>query len=135
MSVLPAGGFLVPPNTYPGNLTTLYSDDFVHWVTMQGDGNLVLYEQGRALWASGTNYWTGNNFTGWCAMQFDGNLVLYEQDGTPFWASNTSGNWGNYPSNVPDGSFPLSPYLNMQNDGNLVIYTEAAIWATGTQGQ
>jgi pseudomonalisin len=137
MAILPAGSYLVP-NPAQYNYTwsnVLYSNDGSHWLIIQTDGNLVLYETTKgAIWASGTNFWNGN-FQGWLAMQTDGNLVLYDQNGSPFWATNTSGNWGNAGYWVPDGSFQLSPYLNMQDDGNAVLYTEFPIFASNTFGQ
>jgi len=44
-------------------------------------------------------------------MQTDGNLVLYDTSGQPHWASNTQGN--------------PSAFLNVQDDGNLVVYRAA----------
>jgi len=51
-------------------------------------------------------------------MQSDGNLVEYNSSGTALWASDTSGQPGNY--------------LLMQSDGNLVVYSSSgqARWAT-----
>ncbi len=80
-------------------------------LVLQNDGNLVLYDRGRALWSSGTN---GKNARK-LVMQSDGNLVLYGPNG-PVWATNTSGNRG--------------AYLMLQDDGNLVIYK--AVWSTHT---
>jgi hypothetical protein len=97
-------------------------------LTMQHDGNLVLYLNGFvghpnfALWASGTS---GDNTA---IMQTDGNFVIYPSDEVgnrrlAEWATHTSGN------NV----------LEVQDDGNVVIYASccigapsAAKWATGT---
>jgi Beta-galactosidase len=88
-------------------------------LTMQGDGNLVLYQGGTALWASNTSGSAADE----AIMQGDGNLVLYTSAGSPVWASGTVGN---------DGAS-----LVVQNDGNVVIYSAsgAALWATGTNGK
>ena len=59
-------------------------------------------------------------------MQNDGNLGLYDTSGQPHWASKTQGNPG--------------AFLNMQDDGNLVVYragsasqtADNALWNAGT---
>jgi surface antigen len=88
-------------------------------LVMQSDGNLVIYGNGCALWASGT-VGTGGAYLN---MQTDGNLVIYTSAAKPVWSSGTAGT----------GS---SNTLNMQEDGNLVIYTSAAtpVWASGAAG-
>ncbi len=82
----------------------------------QGDGNLVLYQNGAAIWNSGTN----GTSAGRTAMQSDGNLVIYNASNVPVWASNTSGNAG--------------AYLSVQSDGNTVLYRAngSAAWFTNT---
>jgi hypothetical protein len=81
----------------------------------QSDGNLVLYDEGIALWSTETNGTT----PGAVYMQGDGNLVLYDGFGAPVWASGTAGD---------DGGF-----LAVQDDGNVVIYRDGvAVWATDT---
>ncbi len=56
-------------------------------------------------------------------MQSDGDLVLFDSSGNSMMHTNTAGHPG--------------AYLDMQDDGNLVIYVGSpdpanAIWATGT---
>ncbi len=58
-----------------GKATTTFS--------MQGDGNLVLYNKSTPLWNSKTQ----GNPGAWLAMQDDGNLVVYRSDGVALWAS------------------------------------------------
>jgi len=88
---------------------TLKSPNGQYKLILQKDGNLVLYDGGRAIWSAGTQ----DKHTNKLVMQNDGNLVLYGPNG-PLWATNTSGNRG--------------AYLKIQNDGNLVIYK--AVWST-----
>lgn len=82
---------------------------------MQTDCNLVLYDNGNAVWSSGTS----NGGSG-CRlrMQGDGNLVIYSNNGNSVWASNTQRGEGNY-------------VLVLQRDRNLVIYG-GAFWSTNT---
>jgi peptidoglycan hydrolase-like protein with peptidoglycan-binding domain len=84
---------------------------------MQADGNLVLYWDGHPLWASNTSKHPGAVL----AMQGDGNLVIY-QGNQPIWSSGT-GRGG-------DALY----YLNLQDNGNVTIYSPARkpIWATDT---
>ena len=87
-------------------------------LVMQGDGNLVLYNNrnGKALWA--TNTW--NKPVNVAIMQGDGNFVLYDPAGKAYWATGT---W------TDPGS-----YVVLQNDGNLVLYgpNGGALWASNT---
>jgi hypothetical protein len=85
---------------------------FVH----QGDGNVVLYDSGRALWSTKT----GGRATSTLAMQGDGNLVLYGPGMRALWHTRTHGNVG--------------ARLVVQDDGNVVLYasTGRVLWATGT---
>lgn len=63
-------------------------------LSMQGDGNLVLYDMDwQPIWASGTQ----NNHGAYLAIQDDGNLVIYRRgsDGRSgaIWSSSTNGNY------------------------------------------
>lgn len=106
------------PDTFLFYGQTIVSPSCYYFLTMQTDGNLVLYEgprfQGRARWASGT---VGRK--GYAIMQADGNLVMYSWNGRPFFATNTHGHPGSR--------------LVLQDDGNLVVYSGGApLWATNT---
>jgi len=84
-------------------------------LTMQTDGNLVLYDKdGTARWASQTSG-AGNT----AVFQTDGNLVVYDAQTQPVWASNTGG---------ADGAT-----LKVLEDGNMVIATDSGVvWQTNT---
>ena len=93
---------------------TLYSPNHSYRLIMQGDGNLVIYNGGTALWSTKTNGHSGAS----AVMQGDGNFVVY-QSGHALWNSHTDHHGG--------------AVLDMQDDGNLVIRESgSAIWATGT---
>jgi len=100
---------------------SLYSCDGRFELTMQTDGNLVLYQvpiTAPALWNSATQ----GNPGAFARMQSDGNLVVYAAGATrSLWNSATQGNPG--------------AYLDVQTDGNLVIYNAggtASLWNSGT---
>jgi hypothetical protein len=65
---------------------------------MQSDGNLVIYQDGVAKWATGTNKWPSTCTTCYVSFQADGNLVLYSYSGngeyTPYWSTGTNGHPG-----------------------------------------
>jgi hypothetical protein len=109
-----AGGILQPNSTMaPGQV--VYAPNGRHHLNFQRDGNIVLYDKGRVLWASETNGSRANELR----MQADGNFVLYGR-GRTIWSTNTGGNPG--------------AQLRVQNDGNLVMYTvdQRVIWASQT---
>ena len=101
---------------YPGQ--GVISADRRFRLTLQPDGNLVLYSPTRVLWASGTN----GRATAFLALQSDGNLVLYDRDAQPLWASHT------------EGFGPTR--LIAQTDGNLVLYDQINVprWNSLTAG-
>ncbi len=105
-----AQGEALYPNSY------LISPNGQYQLWMQGDGNLVLYNNatGRVEWAS----WTQGNYGLHVVMQTDGNLVMYDEEGYVYWESGTN----------PTGAAEL----NLQDDGNLVIYGLAPVWETHT---
>lgn len=94
---------------------SMLSPDGRFQLSMQLDGNLVLYMGSQALWDTHTWGTSADR----AVFQPDGNLVVYA-GATPLWSSGT---WGNPGSE-----------LALQNDGNLVIYSPegVAIWSSGT---
>jgi hypothetical protein len=99
----------------PGD--SLLSPSSLFLLSMQTDGNLVLYAPGHiAIWASNTAGHSGSVLQ----MQQDGNLVVYAPGHVRTWASNTAGHPG--------------AVLQMQDDANAVLYAPGpvAMWATGT---
>jgi hypothetical protein len=118
MSTLFPGQSLLPGQS-------LKSDNGLYTLTMQSDGNVVLYNNvQKPLWW--TNTGGGLIDPRDFIMQTDGNLVLYDTSGQARWNSKTQGNPG--------------AFLNVQDDGNLVVYragsaTETvsnALWSAGT---
>lgn len=120
----------IPCGTLPfgrglGINQSLRSCDNRFRLTLQSDGNLVLYQGDAPLWSTGTWGWPIHR----AELQEDGNFVLYadETRSAPIWSSNT---WINFPTK-----------LVVQDDGNLVIYRLGGwpsrwdgvpIWASNT---
>ncbi|MET0342961.1 MAG: hypothetical protein ABW252_18285 [Polyangiales bacterium] len=50
----------------------------------QEDGNLVVYQRDRPIWASNTG-----GIGAYLVLQTDGNLVIYDANDKPIWATNT----------------------------------------------
>jgi hypothetical protein len=108
---------------------------------MQIDGNLVLYGDGTAVWASGTS-----DAHPRLILQNDGNLVIYGLSAK--WSSKSSQNAlfvGDGARGIRAGEWLFSGWnlasqsgtysLNMQSDGNLVVYRDGtSLWSSGTQG-
>lgn len=86
---------------------------------MQGDGNLVLYQQRfhQGVWISDWIWQSATSGSGnWARMQGHGNLVVYSASNTPLWHSNNGGNWNSL--------FVLS------GDGNMAIYNDGSATTT-----
>ncbi|MDH6130802.1 hypothetical protein P3T37_000169 [Kitasatospora sp. MAA4] len=113
------------PNFAPG--TVLHPGDTAYAahtrLSMQLDGNLVLYSRntGQALWSTNT-FGTGN----WASFQADGNLVVYSltnnnptDQSHPLWSSNTNG---------------TGARAAVQDDCNFVIYnaSNSPVWSSNT---
>jgi hypothetical protein len=115
----PGGCGAIPAGYGLGVGQGIYSCDGRFLFVLQGDGHLVLYQGGTAIWASGT---AGQPSYG-LYMQGDGNLVLYTGLPRAIWVSGTAGHNG--------------ANLYVQSDGNVVIYNAAGVpvWATGTGGR
>ncbi|NVJ60249.1 MAG: DUF5011 domain-containing protein [Gammaproteobacteria bacterium] len=86
------------------------SSNGAYRLTMQTDGNLVLYtSNGSPVWASGTNGTAATRVT----LQGDGNLVIRDAGGAAVWSSKTAG------SGVTR--------LTINNDGRLGLYAGAQL--------
>ncbi|MBD2152827.1 hypothetical protein H6F44_22335 [Pseudanabaena sp. FACHB-1277] len=108
---------MLKSNESMGKNESRISPNGCYRLTLQEDGNLVVYNRSKALWGSGTEGKAIESLR----MQSDGNLVMYGYDNKPVWASNTLGN---------DGA-----RLEVQDDGNVVIYAPSsnrAVWETRT---
>lgn len=66
---------------------------------MQGDGNLVVYLNGKPVWASNT----AGSVAIQTVMQGDGNLVIYGAGGKALWSSSTQGHDGAFARIDDDG--------------------------------
>jgi len=109
-------GLLAGEDLQPGQSISSGGDT----LTMQGDGNLVLYAPGNAaMWASNTE----GNIGAWLSMRPDGNLVVVARGGKVLWSAGTSNHSGSA--------------LVLQSDGNAVIYApgNVTLWSTNTYKQ
>jgi hypothetical protein len=102
-------------------------------LTMQTDGNLVLYQNGvGALWWTGTNGRSGTVAT----LQGDGNFVVNDQSGLHLWATNTAVH--SLTAQIPNaGAAHYGVHLYVQDDGNVVLYAgpgsfDSVLWASNT---
>lgn len=131
---------LAASNGTNGTAARLVSPGGQHWLTVQTDGNLVLYRgdcaqsphAGCAVWSSRSAGPVGDYFL---AVQNDGNLVVYrgrvaadappgaERSAQPVWNSQTSRQRGHY-------------LLTVEDDGNIVLWSgnapsahQAVVWS------
>ena len=102
----------------------LTSPDGNHYLSYQGDGNLVIYNisTGAAIPTWATN--TSGTSQGRVVFQADGNLCVYDNESNLVWQNNKAGTQN-----------PAK--LVMQDDGNLVAYQTDGTdyWNTQTSGQ
>ena len=115
-------------------------------LVMQADGNFVLYENTKAIWASNTS----GNANATLVVQDDGNLVIYSTDKRALWTSNTAQpaepvitNQLCCDQDLPLGSRLTSPnglyFVIFQTDRNVVLYRKSSEgdmsqWHTNTAG-
>lgn len=85
-------------------------------VTMETDGNLVMYDVDKPVWGSNTAG-SGANIT---EMRDDGDLVIYHEGDKPAWSSRTRGHEG--------------AVLTLQDDRDLVVYAADGkkLWSSRT---
>ncbi|WP_019972848.1 LysM peptidoglycan-binding domain-containing protein [Mycobacterium sp. 141] len=94
---------------------SLTSNNGAYTLTLQDDGNLVLYARDQAVWSTETN---GQDVVR-AEVQSDGNFVLYTS-AKPVWHTDTKGK-----KNVK---------LVLQDDRNLVLYAgDGPAWSSKTE--
>ncbi len=103
----------------PSQSSSLTSNNGSYMLTLQNDGNLVLYGGGDALWSANT---AGKGATKLVLQGSDGNLVLYTDSGDPVWSTSTNTN--------------KAVKLTVQDDGNVVLYDADgnSVWAAAQNG-
>ncbi len=97
----------------------LQSPNLCFTLGFRDQGNLVITNKsGKVIWSSNTY----NTFATQLYIDYGSNLKLLNSSGSAInWQTKTSGAFG---------------FLRLQNDGNLVIYSDAfvALWHTETYG-
>eukprot|EP00760_Papus_ankaliazontas_P016462 PhM_4_TR16801/c0_g1_i16/m.51976/K12311/MAN2B1, LAMAN; lysosomal alpha-mannosidase len=113
----PYNNTLVPGDKLMPN-DVLYSS--TSYLTLQHDGNLVLYRKEpktSAIWASNT----GGQCVSYVSFETSGDLVMYACNGTALWRSSTNGG---------------AKLAVLQDDCNVVLYKDVpvsnAAWSTNT---
>ncbi|KAB8257010.1 bulb-type lectin domain-containing protein [Aspergillus pseudonomiae] len=97
---------------------SLWSQNGETELKMQEDGKIAVYVNGECVFQNTDEQ--RYDVKG-IHMQPDGNLVMYDNNNTPLWHTDSTGS-----------SDPSSVVCAVQNDGNVVLYTGQAIWATNT---
>jgi nucleoid-associated protein YgaU len=93
---------------------SLTSNNGAYTLTLQDDGNLVLYARDKAVWSTATD---GQNVVR-AEVQADGNFVLYTPE-KPVWHTDTKGK--------------KDVKLVLQDDRNLVLYAkDGPAWSSKT---
>ncbi len=113
----PANDTLVPGQSLRPD-ESLKSQNGAYTLIMQGDGNLVLYNQAsQPLWHTGTAGYPGAS----AVFQGDGNFVVYTGSGVPLWHTHTHGT--------------AASRFVVQNDSNIVIYGPSGqVFGTDSDG-
>ena len=99
---------------------SLSSTNGLYRLTLQSDGNLVLYDTlNKAQWNTATN---GKGKAPYkLVMQTDNNLVLYDSANTPLWSTRTQNK-------------PGVAYLTLQDDRNVCVYNnQGTLWCSMSQ--
>ncbi len=97
-----------------GTGQSLTSANGAYKLTLQDDGNLVLTDEGNAVWSSKTN---GKGVVR-ASVQDDGNFVLYNGSDEGVWSTKTSG---------------AGARLVLQDDRNVVLYVgDKGEWSSKT---
>lgn len=102
-----------------GYRSSVSSPDGRSVLTMQSDGNLVLRQNHKAVWWTGTQKRAGN----YAAVQSDGNFVVYSAQHKALWNSHTN-------SSAIRSSLQ-SVTLILYNNGNLILRTNQGAEADG----
>jgi hypothetical protein len=96
-------------------------------LAMQADGNLVLYQNGTALWASNTSGQNCGSNQCEAVFQADGNFVVYNGS-TALWNSQTYGN--------PGATLILTdqlPHIEVVLNGS-ILWANAYVFSAGNLG-
>jgi len=119
-----------------GLSVALRSPNGLYDLRLQNDGDLVLYKtqpQIHMIWNTGTTI--DPKIGDYLVMHEDGLLILFNNSNVPIWQINIAGNGNMYP--ITNESLVPNSTLEIQDDGNLVVYspTRVALWSTQQSGK
>lgn len=112
------------PNTtmQPGDFITSPNGRFV--LTMQSDGNLVIYSGRRAMWSSNTY----GNYGAYAKFQNDGNFVIYSLSDQALWSTATYGLGANILTLKDNGNFYVLANTEQKYSTNIKVNQYAQIF-------
>ena len=119
-ALAPHAGTDIPAGTRLDKEESFTTTDGRTRLTMQKDGNLVVYVNNEAVWATNTSFWGSRRGPAGdhVVWEKNGDLVLYASDGKVAWAADTD---------QSDGA-----RLTLQDNGKLAIYdkNDKQVWAS-----
>lgn len=121
-----SGGSYLPPYEYLRGGQNLRSPNGRYHLEIQTDGVAVIYDQNSVAWVASRANGSETYNTSYVETRFVNMYSLRLQDGT------RKRDWTSYANSLPYTGAGDFTYAYLQDDGNLVSVTFAALWAANT---